>query len=229
MRLPEHEISFESQIVNSRPGSLEYEAIKKVIRENWKRQMTASHEKSDKEEKDSKERMLEEHAKAMHGTLGLGYEGLCMQNITINSKGMTAVELGQYLKSIEALAIAYGYVLGNNEMLNVILVGLTQVAKNTKAMKRYLNSCMLMMDKKELMLVNKSSRVRAGQEQLLNRLNAYQSGWFSRLFKKGRIQIIKRKAAKRGERLSRLASRLKEHKEIKRMALSAAAAAGSDS
>ena len=90
--------------------SLEKAALKDIIRRRWETELGTGRQQS-KEVKDQ----LDTHISNVKGILNnYDYEIFCMPNVIANTKTMSRNDTKDYLKHIEALAVGYSSVFGNN-------------------------------------------------------------------------------------------------------------------
>ena len=64
------------------------------------------------------------------------YEIFCMPNVIANTKTMSRNETKEYLKHIEALAVGYSSIFGN-DLATLLLIGLTCKSRSVSSIARY--------------------------------------------------------------------------------------------
>lgn len=111
-------------------GTMEANAIKKIVRENWESKL---------KEKGTTLDILNEHAEFMNREFGaMNYETLCMQNIAARAKHMSKGELATYTHIIEALALGYKARFGQ-EFAEPLVAGVALLAKDLKSARKHLD------------------------------------------------------------------------------------------
>jgi len=188
-------------------GTIEHEAIKKIVRENWQKEI--------REKKNARELigMLEVHAQNIRNILGsFDYESTCMGNITANAKFMKSSEVKEYTRIIEALATGYSYTC-SKETLALLLSGLTQLSRDAKAARKYLDLFIENAKRKEFISSGRAEKLKANQELLLFELKNNEASLF-RIFRKKRILLLRRRVDRLGKSMNRHGERAKRYAAI---------------
>lgn len=190
-------------------GTLESEAIKRVLRESWQNEMN--------EKKQTRDMMtaLEAHARTMRSLLGtFDYESTCMKNITVNARLMKPAELKEYTRMVEALASGYS-IMYDKEIMWLLLSGLTQLSRNARSVKKYLDLFLKNAGKKESVSTRRAVKARDSVETLLRELKTNESSIF-RMFRKKRIETLKRRVHKASKVADKEGARAKKYSEMTR-------------
>ncbi|MDE1854853.1 MAG: hypothetical protein KGH57_00835 [Candidatus Micrarchaeota archaeon] len=112
------------------PSTIEANAIKKIVRENWESKL---------KERGTSLDILNEHAEFMTKEFGaMNYETLCMQNIAARSKHMSKGELAAYTRTIEALALGYKARFGP-EFAEPLIAGVALLSKDVRSARKHLD------------------------------------------------------------------------------------------
>ncbi len=193
----------------SEASTLEMNAVKKIVRENWESKL---------KDKGTDIDILNEHKKNMAKLMAeIDYETLLMENIAARAKHMSRGELRAYTKTIEALGMGYRQRFGA-DFGNLLTAGMALVSRDMQNARKHFDYFILSLSKNES-AYDKLMEAEAQEMQKLDmRLQSANSGIF-RFFRKKEIarlqQVIKARQAKviklRGRKLkySTLANELK--------------------
>lgn len=186
-------------------SNLENMALRNVVQDSWRSKV-----KHDKHLLD----MIDDHAANMNKLLGNAeYEIFCIHNLIANTKNMTKAEVKGYIKIIEGLGYFYNIKLGK-DLTSTLLTGLTFKAKNLDSLGRYYKGMMNEIDTKIKKYENKATGENKRLEDLMLDLRINQTGFFNRIFKKGRVEQIKRRIDSRKRRLDKINMRIGKHKNM---------------
>ncbi len=165
--------------------TFEKDALKKVIRENWKGRLDDTR-RSDVIALN----LLDEHAAKMGRMLEtFEYEAICVPNIITNSRQMSIGELRSYLMLLEALAMGYRYSF-DNEFVSTFLAGLTLKSRDLQSINKHFDKFVEGIEKKSTRYSTLSKREEKRVGVLFDEIKKRESSIF-RFFKKGEIKILK--------------------------------------
>jgi len=192
---------------NSANNSFENEILRKVIKESWRGKLP------DGQKSGISSEILEGHAVRMGRMMGtLDYEALCMPNVTVNARHMSAIELRDYVSLIERLAAGYQQHLGNN-ITDVILIGLTFKAKDIGSARRYYDLFVSDMEQRLASCVKISDKEAVSLRDLSTELHKRNSGPL-RFLRKREIQLLNSAVVSKRKRISRLSRRIGKYSSI---------------
>ncbi len=195
-------------------STFEDNILKSVIRASWKDSLATG--SAAKETAFS----LDEHASRMRLLLNnaYDYEIASMPIIVANAANMNAEELRGYLAHLEAFALGYGSLLGQ-ELTNLIMLGLPRKARDRRSAARYTSLLVKELEGKRAAYLVRAAR----EEEASNRATSTlieQSSGILRFFRRSRITSLKRRVAKttsrrrsletKAQRYSYLLDRVKE-------------------
>lgn len=179
---------------NAAFDTIEANAIKRVIREQWQSELGSKNGNTD---------LLNEHAAHIFKEFGsLSYETLCMQSIAARAKHMSRGELMAYTKAMEALAFGYKARFGR-EFAALMLAGTALVAKNAESITAQLDYFVRHLSKGTAKYENAAAREASIIAELDAELRRRNAGLF-RFLRKRELQLISSHIAERRARIARL-------------------------
>lgn len=195
----------DTQRMNRSVSNLENIAIRNVVQESWRSKV-----KHDKHLLD----LIDDHASNMQKLLGNAeYEIFCIHNLIANTKNMSRSEVKGYIKIIEGLGYFYNGKLGR-DLTSTLLTGLTFKAKNLDSLGRYYKSMVNEIDSRIRRYEGRASNENRKLEDLTLDLRFNESGFLSRIFKKGKIEQLKTRINARKRRLDRINSRIGKNRKV---------------
>ncbi len=188
--------------------SFEKAALKDIIRKRWETELGSGKQQS-KEVKDQ----LDSHVSNIKGILdNYDYEIFCMPNIITNTRAMSRSEVKEYLKHMEALAVGYSLVFGD-EMATLLLIGLTCKSRSVSSIAKYYGNFSSDINKKVVYY----DRLLQKHSDFMSRVNyeikVTESG-FLRFFRKKKVIRLKTIAGKRANRIKLVEKKKSNYRTI---------------
>lgn len=188
---------------------VETDMLKTVIRQHWQ-------SKIEGQEKLAAKRMMadiEAHATNMHKILDtFDYDVLCIPNIIAHSKGMSRTDLRQYMGVMESLATGYANVL-DTELTNLLMVGVTNKAKNVSSATRYFELLSKDLSGKVARYDERIGVQSKRKEALSQRLSRMEGSIFRFLMGR-RILVLRKKVSVRHARIGRLQAKKQKYNDL---------------
>jgi hypothetical protein len=184
--------------------TLEENAIKKVVRENWESKL---------KEKGTNLEILSRHAEFMTREFGsIGYETMCMQNIVSHTKHMSNAELLAYTRLVEALAIGYKSKFGW-DFGGLLIAGATSVSKDLHSMRKHFDYLVSYLSQNSEGFDKAIEREMKNTEMLNSELMKKNSGIF-RFLRKKDILFLKRRIKVRQARIGRFQVKKEKYRTL---------------
>lgn len=177
--------------------SVEANAVRRVIRENWESKL---------KERGNNLDILSGHVEFMNRELGsLGYETMCMQNVVANTKHMSKGEMIAYTRMLEALAIGYKAKFGP-DFGGLLVAGATLVSKDARSMRKNFDYFMSHISRNSNVFENAIEKEVRIIEKLNYNLGRKETG-ILRFFRKRDILVLKRQIRVKREKISKFESK----------------------
>jgi len=136
----------------------------------------------------------------------MDYEALCMKNIAAHSQRMSKEDLRPYLCMLQALVKGYKQRYGQ-EVANLLMVGLTQAARDPQSAKKHFDSLLSDIGNKAE-FYNAAAVMESTKVQNLSReLQIREASVISRIFKKREIRSIRAKIEGRKNKIAKMERR----------------------
>ncbi len=188
--------------------SLEKAALKDIIRKRWESELVSGRHQG----KEVKEQ-LDSHVSNVKDILNnYDYEIFCMPNVINNTKAMSRSEMKAYLKHMEALAIGYSSVFGN-DMAILLLIGLTCKSRSVDSIAKYYGNFSSDISKKVAYYDKMLQRNSDFMSRVNYEIKMSESG-ILRLFKRKKVTKLKRIAGSRTRRIKIIERQRSNYKSI---------------
>jgi hypothetical protein len=187
----------------------ESEILKGVVRQHWHDKL----ETMDKTRAKALSAGIDAHlANVAKSVNQLDYEVFCIPNIIYHSKHMSKEEFEKYLRLMEAMAVGYSSMFGN-DVAGLALIGISSKAKNAGGIEKYHRLLSSRIETRMKIYRSRMDARRRSIDVLHSRLRIHNRSVF-RFFRKGRIYSLSRRIDRSARGVDLLSCRLDRLNEI---------------